>query len=54
VSVDWLTADPGDHIRVLTLASAVPEPETWALLVAGVAALAWRARRTTVPRASRR
>jgi len=54
VTVDWLTADPGDHIRVLTLASAVPEPETWALLVAGVAALAWRARRTTVLRASRR
>lgn len=45
VTLDWLTADPGDHIRVLTQAAVVPEPETWALLVAGVAALGWRTRR---------
>ena len=44
VTIDWLTADPGDHIRVLT-AAAVPEPETYALLAAGLAALGWRARR---------
>lgn len=51
VTVDWLTVDPGDHIRVLTLASAVPEAETWTLLGAGIASLALRARRRTEPRA---
>jgi hypothetical protein len=36
-SVDFrfLTDSPGDSIRVITAASAVPEPGTWALLVTG-------------------
>jgi hypothetical protein len=42
LTIDWVTDDPGDHIRVLL---AVPEPETYALFGAGLAALAWRARR---------
>ena len=54
VTLDWLTADPGDHIRVLTQAAAVPEPETWALLLAGAAALGWRARRSAARRTPRR
>jgi len=53
VTLDWLTADPGDHIRVLTQAPAVPEPETWALLAAGLAALSWRGRRHGARRSAR-
>jgi len=45
VTVVWLTADPGDHIRVLTQTTPVPEPETWALLAAGLMVLGWRGRR---------
>jgi hypothetical protein len=45
VTVAWLTADPGDHIRVLTQTTPVPEPETWLLLTAGLMALGWRGRR---------
>lgn len=33
-----ITADPGDHIRVLT---AVPEPATYALMLAGVGLFGW-------------
>lgn len=53
VTLDWLTADPGDHIRVLALATAVPEPGTWGLLGAGLAALGWRARRAGARRQAR-
>lgn len=42
LTIDWDAVDPGDHVRVLL---AVPEPETYALFAAGLAALAWRARR---------
>jgi hypothetical protein len=45
VAIDWRTFDPGDHIRVLTQTAAVPEPEAWGLLGAGIAAIGWRARR---------
>jgi hypothetical protein len=47
VTIDWGTSDPGDHIRVLTEARTppVPEPETWALFAAGLAALGLRGRR---------
>ncbi len=44
VTIAWGTSDPGDHIRVLVQAPAVPEPETWGLLAAGLAAVGWRAR----------
>ena len=54
VTIDWLTADPGDHIRVLTQTNPIPEPETWALFAAGLAALGWRARRDRARRAARR
>lgn len=47
--IDLLTADPGDHIRVLT---AVPELETYVLFAAGLAALGWRARRDAARRAA--
>ena len=45
VTINWLASDPGDHIRVLVQANPVPEPETWGLFAAGLAALGWRARR---------
>lgn len=54
VTLDWVSLNPGDHIRVLTLATAVPEPETWGLFAAGLAALGWRARRARVRRAAHR
>lgn len=50
LTIDWVTDDPGDHIRVLL---AVPEPETYALFAAGLAALAWRARRRAARPATR-
>jgi hypothetical protein len=37
--------DPGDHVRVLTSVSVVPEPSTYALLATGLAALTAIARR---------
>ena len=39
LNLDWTASNPGDHIRVLTaapLVSAVPEPETYAMLLAGL------------------
>jgi hypothetical protein len=34
--VNFFSADtPGDHFRVITLADAVPEPASWAMMVAG-------------------
>ncbi|HEY2559984.1 MAG TPA: PEP-CTERM sorting domain-containing protein [Caldimonas sp.] len=54
LTLDWISLNPGDHIRVLTQATVVPEPETWGLFAAGLAALGWRARRTSARRAARR
>lgn len=39
MNLDWTASNPGDHIRVLTAApvvTAVPEPETYAMLLAGL------------------
>ena len=51
--VNWTASTPGDYVRVLTAYSpaAVPEPETWATMLAGVGALATaaRRRRSTAP-----
>lgn len=42
LKIHWKAGDPGDHIRVLT---AVPEPQTYALLLAGLGAMTLVARR---------
>lgn len=44
ISIDWRASSPGDYVRVLT---AVPEPASWAMLIAGfgVAGAALRRRR---------
>lgn len=42
LTIHWKASDPGDHIRVLT---AVPEPQTYALLLAGLGAMTLVARR---------
>jgi len=34
IFLDWRASSPGDNIRVLT-AGIVPEPQTWAMLIAG-------------------
>jgi hypothetical protein len=44
LTIDWRHR-PGDHIRVFTLATAVPEPETYALFMAGLLAVGFIARR---------
>lgn len=43
--LDWRSSDPGDHIRVLTLASPVPEPLSSGMLLGGLFAVAWLSRR---------
>ncbi len=35
VTLNWTASSPGDYVRVLTV-SAVPEPETYAMLLAGL------------------
>ncbi|GAB4116886.1 MAG: hypothetical protein Fur0014_18710 [Rubrivivax sp.] len=42
LSLSWLGANPGDHVRVLT---AVPEPGTWATFAAGLVGIGWLLRR---------
>ena len=44
LSLRWTASDPGDYIRVLT-ASAVPEPASWALMLAGFSLLGAALRR---------
>ena len=45
VTIDWRTVDPGDHIRVLVQANAVPEPGTLGLAGIGLLLLGWGGRR---------
>jgi hypothetical protein len=45
LTIDWRAIDPGDHIRVFTQVTAVPEPETYALFMAGLLAVGFIARR---------
>ena len=42
LTIDWKASDPGDHIRVLT---SIPEPQTYAMLIMGLGALTFVARR---------
>ncbi|MBE2245594.1 MAG: PEP-CTERM sorting domain-containing protein [Burkholderiaceae bacterium] len=42
LTLAWNGSDPGDHVRILT---AVPEPQTYALMLAGLGLTAWYARR---------
>lgn len=43
LTLAWNGADPGDHVRIMT--AAVPEPQTYALLAAGLGAIGWVTRR---------
>ncbi|MCZ7562763.1 MAG: PEP-CTERM sorting domain-containing protein [Burkholderiales bacterium] len=43
LSLDWSATDPGDHIRVIT--AAVPEPGTYAMILAGLGLMGFMARR---------
>jgi hypothetical protein len=43
LSFNWTASSPGDHIRVIT--AAVPEPETYAMLLAGLGLIGTIARR---------
>lgn len=45
LSIDWHAIDPGDHVRVFTQVTVVPEPETYALLMAGLLAVGFITRR---------
>lgn len=42
LKIHWHASDPGDHIRVTT---AIPEPQTYALLLAGLGVMTLVARR---------
>lgn len=42
VNLAWIASNPGDHIRVVT---AVPEPGTYAMFVAGLGVIVWLMRR---------
>jgi opacity protein-like surface antigen len=43
LSLKWNASNPGDHVRVFT--AAVPEPQTYLLMLAGLAAVGFMARR---------
>ena len=45
LTIDWRAIDPGDHVRVFTQVTVVPEPETYALLMAGLLAVGFVSRR---------
>jgi PEP-CTERM motif len=44
IGLTWFASNPGDHVRVLTVA-AVPEPSTYALMLAGLGAVGFLAQR---------
>ncbi len=44
LTLAWNGSDPGDHVRILT---AVPEPQTFALMLAGLGLIGWFSRRRT-------
>lgn len=48
LTIDWRAVDPGDHIRVFTQVTVVPEPETYALLMAGLLAMGFVSRRRRI------
>ena len=45
LTIDWRAVDPGDHVRVFTQVTVVPEPETYALFMAGLLAVGFVSRR---------
>ncbi len=45
LTINWHAVDPGDHIRVFTVLTPVPEPGTYVLLMAGLLATGFIARR---------
>ena len=45
LTISWRSSDPGDHIRVFTQVTQVPEPETYALMMAGLVTVGFIARR---------
>ncbi len=54
LNVNFRASSPGDYIRVLTAAPAVPEPATWAMMIGGFGLVggAMRRRRKATPKVS--
>lgn len=53
LTLNWSASDPGDYVRVMTIAAApVPEPTTYAQMAAGLIGLGGLARRRRNKRAS--
>ena len=45
LTINWRSIDPGDHVRVFTQVTQDPEPEPYALLMAGLHAVGFVSRR---------
>lgn len=54
LNVNFRASSPGDYVRVLTAAPAVPEPSTWAMMIGGFGLVggAMRRRREVSPKVS--